>query len=89
MKNMDYSYFKKTRYNHVEDLAGLPEYDCLISAYVDVERVKEPSGKIPCKEKWWVLEDGVYPDGFVRDARTFHITEESDGGITNELVEKG
>lgn len=88
-KNMDYSYFKKTRYNHVEDLVGLPEYDCLISAYVNVERVKEPSGKIPCKEKWWVLEDGVSPDGFIGDAKTFHITEESDGGITKELAEKG
>ena len=86
---MDYSYFKKIRYEKIEDLTRLPEYDCLISAYVNVERVKDPSGKIPCNEKWWVLEDGIVPDAFIGDTRTFCITEESDGGIAQELVEKG
>jgi hypothetical protein len=86
---MDYSYFKKIRYEKVEDLTRLPEYDCLISAYVNVERVKDPSGKIPCKEKWWVLEDDIIPDAFIGDAQTFRITEENDGGIAQELVKKG
>lgn len=85
---MDYNYFKKTRYERVDDLAGLPEYDCLISAYVELERVMKPSQKIPCKEKWWVLEDGVDGSAFIANDQTFRITEESDGGITNELVKK-
>ena len=87
-KTMDYNYFKKTRYERVDDLDDLPEYDCLISAYVELERVMKPSQKIPCKEKWWVLEDGIDGSAFIANDRTFRITEESDGGITNELVKK-
>ena len=89
MMKMDYDYFKKTRYRTVEDMKGLVEYDCLISTYVESERAKAPSQYIPCKEKWWVLEDDNDGGDFIGDARTFRITDESDGGIAKRLVEKG
>ncbi len=87
MMKMDYSYFKKTRYRSIEDLRGL-EYDCLISTYVESERVKAPSQYISSKEKWWVLEDDNASGDFIGSARTFRITDESDGGIAKELIEK-
>lgn len=85
---MDYSYFRKTRYDRVADLSDLPDYDCLISTYVESERAKAPSQYIRCKEKWWVLEDDAERSDFIKDDRTFRITEESDGGIAKELVNK-
>ena len=85
---MDYSYFRKTRYDRVADLSDLPDYDSLISTYVESERAKAPSQYIRCKEKWWVLEDDAEGSDFIKDDRTFRITEESDGGIAKELVNK-
>ena len=84
---MDYSYFKKTRYDRVADLSYLPDYDCLISTYVESERAKAPSQYLRCKEKWWIMEDDADRSDFIKNDRIFRITEESDGGIAKELVD--
>ncbi len=86
---MDFSYFKKTRFDNVADLVNLPKYDCLLSTYVESDRVLEPSKCIPCKERWWVLEDDNEGGVPIENALTFRITEDSDGGIAKKLVDKG
>lgn len=83
---MDYNYFIKERFDSVEDLMAVETYDCLISSYVEVARVKEPSQKMPCKELWWVCTDKELPKEMNRN-QVFRITEDSDGGITNALLE--
>lgn len=88
---MDFNYFKKIRYDKPEDLAGIEPYDCFISAYVDSERVKVPASIIPCKEHWWVCDDigEVAAAEAMQGARTFCVTEDNDGGISDALKTSG
>ncbi len=83
---MDFNYFRKYRYDKLEELVKLEEYDCLISSYVEADRVKKTSMKIPSKAKWWVCGNGEIPD-FIKDAPHYDIKEDSDGGITQALLD--
>lgn len=86
---MDYNYFKKYRYDSPEELAGLERYDCLITAFVDSERVKTAAAIIPCKERWWICDpDTEIPEG-LEGARRFQTEEDDDGGIGAALLEAG
>jgi hypothetical protein len=87
---MDYNYFRKYRYDKLEELGTLDAYECLITAYVDSERVKATAAAIPCKDHWWVCDSGQsIPADYLKGARVFHITEETDGGISKALIESG
>lgn len=83
---MNYNYFNKEKFDSVEDLTTLETYDCLISSYMEVDRVKEPSKIIPCKELWWVYTGEDIPKGMNAN-KIFRITEDNDGGITKALLE--
>lgn len=83
---MDYNYFKKEKFDSMEELIAVEAYDCLISSYVKVDRIKEASQKIPCKEIWWVCTDSNVPEE-IKNNRIFNITDDSDGGITKALTE--
>ena len=85
---MNYNYFKKVRYDSVEDLSGLGKYDCLISAYAKADRVIKPSEKIPCKEIWWICTELNKPEEKT-GIRLFQMTDESDGGICAVLQQVG
>lgn len=86
---MDYNYFKKYRYDKMEELFSLASYDCLISSYVDSERVKKPATQIPCKEHWWVCRPDEDTIEDLQGCRIFHFEDENDGGITQMLTEIG
>jgi len=88
MRRMNFNYFKRTCYRDVSELPSLGEYDCLISTYVESERVKVVAKNIPCKEIWWVLDGSTSADA-IGTTMTFQITDESDGDISNALKEKG
>ena len=83
---MNYNYLKKEKFDSIEDLRILEPYDCLISSYVEVDRVREPSQKIPCNELWWVCADKAQCKG-MNGNRVFCIAEDSDGGIAKSLME--
>lgn len=85
---MDYNYFKKVKYDSVDNLSGLEEYDCLISSYVEADRVREPAVRIPCKEIWWVCTELNKPEE-KEGIRLFQITSEFDGGICEALKQAG
>lgn len=85
---MDFNYFRKHKYDKLEELAKLTEYDCLVTSYVEADRVKKTSMKIPCKAKWWVCREDEVPE-FIGDAPHFNISEDFDGGISQKLVEEG
>jgi len=53
--NIDYSIFYKRRYSTTEDLKNDTNYDLLISAYNDSERVKKVFSEINATEKHWLL----------------------------------
>lgn len=86
---MDYNYFKKVRYDSVEKLSEMEEYDCLISSYTEADRVKEISKMIPCKETWWVCTDELNKPEEKEGTRLFQMTDESDGGICAALLSTG
>lgn len=86
---MDYNYFKKHRYDKLEELAGLETYDCLISSFVDSERVKVSVALIPCKERWWICDSDTEIPESLKGARTFQIGEDDDGGLSVALLEAG
>lgn len=83
---MDFNYFKKYRYDNLDELASLDKYDCLITSYVDSERVKVPATKIPCKDHWWVCDPNADNDKDLRGCRIFHVEDDYDGGITKALA---
>ena len=83
---MDFNYFRKYRYDKLEEMAKLEEYDCLISSYVEADRVKKTSMKIPSKAKWWVCGNGEIPS-FIKETARYEIREDSDGGITQALLD--
>ncbi len=84
---MDYNYFKKYRYDKPEELTGLELYDCLITAFVDSERVKTAAAVIPCKERWWICDsDTEIPEG-LEGSRRFQIGEDEDGGVSAALTD--
>ena len=86
---MDFNYFKKYRYDKIEELAGLEPYDYLITAFVDSERVKAPAKVVPCKELWWICDqDTNIPEGLA-GTRRFQMPEDEDGGISDTLIEVG
>ena len=85
---MDFNYFKKHKYDNLKELMSLEKYDCLITSYVEADRVRKTSQMIPSKEKWWVCGNGVVPK-FVKDDRLFHIHEDNDGGIAESVVRGG
>lgn len=86
---MDYNYFKKYRYDKLEELAGLELYDCFITAFVDSERVKKPAGVIPCKECWWICDSETEIPKEMECSRRFQFAEDDDGGVSDAVIEAG
>ena len=84
---MDYNYFKKYRYDKPEELTGLELYDCLITAFVDSERVKTAAAVIPCKERWWICDPDTEIPGGLEGSRRFQIGEDEDGGVSAALTD--
>lgn len=85
---MDFNYFRKYHYNSPDELTALPEYDCLISAFIDIDRVMCPASKIPCKKLFWVCDENPLPT-YLAGKEVFHITKDTDGGISAALIKTG
>lgn len=85
---MDFNYFRKYQYNSPDELTALPEYDCLISAFIDIDRVKNPASKIPCKQHIWVCDEDPLP-ACLAGKPVYHISKDADGGISTVLCKAG
>lgn len=85
---MDFNYFRKYHYNFPEELSALPEYDCLISSFIDIDRVKCPAAKIPCKRQIWVCDESPVP-AYLEGKEIFRITKDTDGGISASVIKAG
>ena len=86
--DMDFNYFRKYQYNSPDELTALPEYDCLISSFIDIDRVKNPASKIPCKQQIWVCDEDPLPACLVGKP-VYHISKDADGGIAAALCKAG
>lgn len=51
---MDYTYFDKECYHHIDELDNLEKYDLFISMFVDSDRVKVPYSRIKAKNELWI-----------------------------------
>lgn len=75
---MDYTYFEKDCFHHIDELSTLKEYDLFISMFVDSDRVKLPYSKIRAKAELWIaIEEDQYAD-FLKDKRTLILHENED-----------
>lgn len=52
---MDYTYFDKECYHHIDELDNLEKYDLFISMFVDSDRVKVPYSRIKAKTSYGLL----------------------------------
>ena len=64
---MDYTYFDKECYHHIDELDNLEKYDLFISMFVDSDRVKVPYSRIKAKNELWITISEDQNAKFLKD----------------------
>lgn len=86
---MNYTYFNKECYHHIDALEMLNEYDLFISMFVDSDRVKLPYSKIKAKDELWIVFEEDSDADFLKDKSTLIVHGNEDfHTLLNEIKKK-